>query len=117
MSPTYPKTGHGSSASQRFADRLVSSNPDATSGELLAMVVPERRAALAKLLRYVPPAGAVSTETTLRRKRDRAVTPLVADLQRRLAERATIKHRSRPTGPVNTGCGADNPHDPKEGGA
>lgn len=103
----------GDSKAQQFADRLVASNPNKTSGELLEMVAPERRAELQKLLRYVPPPP---ESERLRRKRERIRTPLVADLERHLAERAA-KPRSRPTGPVNTGCGADNPHDPKEGGS
>lgn len=102
------------SPAQVFADRLVRDHPGATSGELLATVAPERRAELATHLRYVAPAP--REDRRLKRKRDRAVSPLVADLRRRLAERAT-KPRSRPTAHVDTGAGADHPSDPKENGA
>ena len=95
---------------QRFADNLVRSHPDHTAGQLLALVAPERRAELARHLRYVPP----REDPRLRRKRERIRTPMVMDLEKRLAAGVT---RPRPTGPVNTGGGRDQPSDPKEGGA
>jgi hypothetical protein len=67
---------------QAFADELVRAHPNATSGELLNMVAPNRRDDLAKYLRWPPDMPRPAQNVPKQRVR----TPLTIDLERRLAE-------------------------------
>lgn len=106
--------GRRRKAAQAFVDRLVADNPGASNDELLAMVHPSRRASLSKLLPTLAdhygtvtdieprPLASFTTPTT-KPQRTRAYTPMVADLERRLAAAKAKTKRSVPGGRVNLG--------------
>lgn len=99
---------------QAFVDRLVRDRPDATGGEILAVFEPAHRLAAQALLRWPPgPRRPSVTDEPLRvpGKIERVHTPLVRDLEHRLAQGPA---NPRPTGRVNVGTIPAYPGDPSE---
>jgi hypothetical protein len=93
---------------QAAVDELVASHPTWTTGQLTEWWVahdsdPNARAELGRYLRWppeVPKPGQVNVDPRLKRQRERVRTPLVLDLERRLAEGTK---NPRPTQRVDVG--------------